>query len=255
MPSLPGQTIVQADTEDLFHELGVSLRRSAFDAVEARGVFHLALSGGSTPEPFYMRLVTDPLYRTLPWQHTHIWVVDERRVPESDAKNNMRMIRESLTSHITTPEAQVHAVPTGAADPAAEYEAEMAEVFGLAPGAQVPRLDFVLLGMGADAHTASLFPESPALAEKTRWFANNDGPRVVPPARVTMTYPLLNHARKVAVLAVGAGKAATLGQIAGQLDHNGPNAAELPITGVDPGPQGGRLQWFLDAPAAAGLVG
>ncbi len=255
MLTLPGQTIVQADTEDLFHELGVSLRQSAFDAVEARGVFHLALSGGSTPEPFYMRLVTDPLYRTLPWRHTHIWIVDERRVPESDAKNNMRMIRENLTGHITTPEAQVHAVPTGAADPAAEYEAEMAEVFGMTPGADVPKLDFVLLGMGNDAHTASLFPASPALLEHSRWFANNDGPRVVPPARVTMTYPLLNHARSVNVLVVGDGKAQTLGKIARQMAQSGPDVAELPITGVNPGPAGGQLRWFLDAAAAAGLQG
>lgn len=255
MPTLPGQTVVQADTEDLFHELGVALRQAAFEAVEARGVFHLALSGGSTPEPFYMRLVTDPLYRALPWATTHVWIVDERRVPESDAKSNMRMIRESLTGHITTPESQVHAVPTLAADPAGEYEAEMAAVFGMRPGAGVPRLDFVLLGMGGDAHTASLFPASPALLEQTRWFANNDGPRVVPPARITMTYPLLNHARSVNVLAVGGGKAQTLCNIARQMAQSGPDIQELPITGVNPGPAGGQLRWFLDHAAAAGLQG
>lgn len=253
MLALPGQTIVQADTEDLFHELGATLREAALKSVEARGVFHLALSGGSTPEPFYIRLVTDPLYRVLPWRHTHIWIVDERRVPESDAKNNMRMIRESLASHVPTPEAQVHAVPTEASDPAAEYEAEMAEVFGLVPGAGVPRMDFVLLGMGGDAHTASLFPASPALLEKARWIVNNDGPRVVPPARITMTYPLINHARSVNVLAVGSGKADTLGRIARQLAQGGPDIQELPITGVNPGPEGGQLRWFLDMDAAKGL--
>ena len=201
MLTLPGQATIEADHEDLFLELGTALRQAAFDAVEARGVFHLALSGGSTPEPFYMRLVVDPLYRALPWQSTHLWIVDERRVPESDPRSNMRMIRESLAAHVPMPENHVHAVPTQAADPAAEYEAEMADVFGIAPvpGAPVPKLDFVLLGMGSDAHTASLFPESPALAEKVRWIANNDGPRVVPPARITMTYPLINNARRVVV--------------------------------------------------------
>lgn len=253
MPTLPGQTLVASDTEELFLELGSALRQSAIQAVEARGVFHLALSGGSTPEPFYERLVTDPLYRALPWKKTHVWIVDERRVPESDPKNNFRMIRESLVGHVPVPEDQVHPVPTESADPAAEYEAQMAEVFGFAPGAGVPRLDFVLLGMGADAHTASLFPASPALAEQTRWIVANDGPRVVPPPRITMTYPLLNHARRVAVLAVGAGKAQTLGRIAAQVASGGPDVQELPITGVDPRPQAGELRWYLDVPAAAEL--
>lgn len=257
MPILPGQTIVAPDTEELFLELGSALRQSAIQAVEARGVFHLALSGGSTPEPFYERLVTDPLYRVLPWKKTHVWIVDERRVPESDPKSNMRMIRESLTAHVPAPEDHVHAVPTETADPAGEYEALMAEVFGMAPGAQarsqVPKLDFVLLGMGGDGHTASLFPASPALAEQTRWIAANDGPRVVPPPRITMTYPLLNHARRVAVLAVGAGKAQMLAKIAAQMASGGPDIQELPITGVDPRPHGGELRWYLDASAAAGL--
>lgn len=256
MLTLPGQTIVEKDLEDLFSELGSALCAAAAQALEQRGVFHLALSGGSTPEPFYHRLVTDPLYRTFPWAHTHLWVVDERHVPADHEKSNWRMLNESLVAHVPIPESNAHRVPTEQADAAGEYEGLIAETFGLPrAGAEVPRMDFILLGMGGDAHTASLFPQSPAQAESKRWYVGNDGPRVVPPARLTMTYPLLNHGRRVAVLATGKGKAETLARIARRMAEAGPDVAELPITGVDPGPQGGRLTWFLDVAAAEQLRG
>ena len=252
MLTLPGTTVVAPDTEDLFDRLGSALMAASMDAVAERGVFHLALSGGGTPEPFYIRLVTDPKFRLIPWEKTHVWIVDERRVAEDHDKANIKMIRESLTDHVPTPTEQVHAMPVMADDPAGRYEAELSGAFGVSPGgSDVPRLDFILLGMGGDCHTASLFPESPALDVKDRWIVENDGEKVVPPPRLTMTYPLINHGRHVAVLAVGGGKREALQRVADQHATGRADVRNIPISGIDPaGEAGGRLTWYLDDAAA-----
>ncbi|MBB6430993.1 6-phosphogluconolactonase [Algisphaera agarilytica] len=250
MIKLPGTVVVKPDTEALFEKLGADLLHSAEVAVEKRGVFHLALSGGGTPEPFYVRLVTDPLFRGIPWAQTHIWIVDERCVPEDHEKSNIKMIREAMTDHAGIPASQVHAMPVLADDPAAEYEATLAEAFGItdAPSdSNHPVLDFILLGMGGDCHTASLFPESPAL-HSTRWIDTNDGEKVVPPPRVTMTYPLINAARHVGVLAVGVGKTAALQSVADQAASGSPDIEQIPISGI--APKSSDLIWYLDQAAA-----
>ncbi len=263
---LPGEIRV-ASPDDLYEDLAMALTGAALAAVEARGVFHLALSGGSTPEPFYMQLIIDPRYRTIPWQQTHIWIVDERRVPEDHEKSNVKMIRQTLSDHLPMKTRQVHAMPVLLDDPASAYIEEMTRVFEstaaaratndatqsaasalLGSGSTIPRLDFVLLGMGDDAHTASLFPGSPALNELSRWIANNDGPKVTPPPRVTMTYPLLNAARQLAVLCVGAKKHATLRRVSDQMATGSPDVQTLPITGIQP--TDGVLTWYLDLAAA-----
>ncbi|MFI4860996.1 MAG: 6-phosphogluconolactonase [Phycisphaerales bacterium JB063] len=252
MLKLTGTVHVAPDAHKLFDDLGSALVGAAQKAIEERGVFHLALSGGGTPEPFYMSLVTDPRYRLFPWQQTHVWIVDERRVPEDDEKSNIKMIRESLLSQVPLRDGCEHPMPVLADDPALDYEAALSAAFDGMVHPEVPKLDFVLLGMGGDAHTASLFPQSPALGVTDRWIACNDGERVVPPPRVTMTYPLINHAREVAVLLVGSGKHATLKQIEAQLAKGTPDIQELPITGINPAPHGGEMTWFLDHGAANG---
>ncbi|MCC7408691.1 MAG: 6-phosphogluconolactonase, partial [Phycisphaeraceae bacterium] len=160
---------------------------------------------------------------------------------------------------------QVHPIPVDEADPAAAYERELREHIPLSPPSSntrpddqspaglpaMPRLDFVLLGMGEDGHTASLFPGSPALAETRRAVANNDGPHVTPPPRVTMTYPLLNAARELAILVTGENKAATLRRVHDCLRHYGPDPTTLPVTGLAPHRPDTEVTWFLD-PAAAG---
>ncbi|MEM8783241.1 MAG: 6-phosphogluconolactonase [Planctomycetota bacterium] len=245
MLTLPGITVATPETETLFEKLGEAFMAAALDAVEQRGVFHAALSGGGTPEPFYVRLVTDPKFRAIPWGETHIWVVDERRVPEDHNKSNMKMLREALTDHIPTPPDQVHPMPVLADDPAATYEAAMEAAFGMkADGDDFPRLDFVLLGMGGDCHTASLFPESPALRVGDRWIVENDGDKVVPPPRLTMTYPLLNAARQLVVLAVGPGKHAALGRVHDLNEAGHVDAANVPISGIEP--TQGTLTWYVD---------
>jgi len=248
MIRLPGTTLVRPDHDALFEDLGDILMAAAMEAVRQRGAFHLALSGGSTPEPFYIRLVTDPRYRPLPWQSTHIWMVDERRVPEDSDQSNIRMIRESLTDHTGGKSSLVHPMPVLADDPAAEYEATLRDVFDASAGdASAARLDFVLLGMGDDCHTASLFPHSPAIDVTDRWIAVNDGPNVTPPDRVTMTYPLLNAARQLAVLCLGEKKHPALQRVAA-LDA--PDPHEVPISGIRPTHADGDLTWYLDTAAA-----
>ncbi|MEX2214990.1 MAG: 6-phosphogluconolactonase [Phycisphaeraceae bacterium] len=263
--NLPGTTHVHP-VEDLFDELALALAAAASEAVKSRGVFHIALSGGSTPEPFYQSLVIDPRWRTIPWERTHLWIVDERCVPESHEKSNWKMIRAALTDHLPMKSRQLHPMPVMLPDAAAAYEEELTRVYesheasaasrdvssriaDQFAGSATPRLDFVLLGMGDDAHTASLFPGSPALNENAKLIASNDGPLVVPPPRVTMTYSLLNAARYLAVLCVGAKKLAMLTRVSEQMKTGGPDIANLPITGI--APTAGELAWYL-TPAAAG---
>ncbi|MEM6393794.1 MAG: 6-phosphogluconolactonase [Planctomycetota bacterium] len=251
MLKLGGSVHVSPDKEALFGALGDALLGAAVRAVEARGVFHLALSGGGTPEPFYVRLVTDLRYRGLPWDQTHVWVVDERCVPETDEKSNIKMMREAMLDHAGIPKRQVHAMPVLEPDSAERYQAELIEHIG-GSKTEVPVLDWVLLGMGGDCHTASLFPESPALSVTDKWVATNDGERVVPPARLTMTYPLLNAARELVVLLAGTGKYEALKRVEVQAAKGEPDVQEIPISGIDPEPSGGELTWFLDEAAATG---
>lgn len=252
MLNLPGYVHTAPDAEQLFDDLGSALLGSAQRAVRERGVFHLALSGGGTPEPFYMRLVTDPKFRLFPWDKTHVWIVDERCVPEDHDKSNIKMIREALLDHVPIKRSAVHPMPVMQKNAADIYEEELSLAFGGLKHPAVPRIDFILLGMGGDAHTASLFPASPALKVTDRWIVGNDGERVVPPPRLTMTYPLINHGREVVVLLTGAGKHATLEKIAAQVQATGPDIQELPITGIDPSPNDGELTWYLDQAAASG---
>jgi 6-phosphogluconolactonase len=249
---LPGHVHVAPDTEQLFDDLGSALLGNAQRAVQERGVFHMALSGGGTPEPFYIRMVTDPKFRAFPWEQTHLWIVDERCVPEDHEKSNIKMIREAMADHVPIKRSSVHPMPVLADDPAKAYEDEFAAAFPGVALPDFPHIDFILLGMGGDAHTASLFPESPALQVTDQWIATNDGDRVVPPPRVTMTYPLINHGREVIVLLVGSGKHETLKKIEAQFATGGPDIRELPITGIDPSQHDGELTWYLDQAAATG---
>jgi 6-phosphogluconolactonase len=166
-------------------------------------------------------------------------------VPDGDERSNVRMIREALTEHVPVRRRNVHAMAVMSDDPAGAYEAELRRVVGAASPDAAPELDFVLLGMGGDAHTASLFPGSPVIGVRDRLVAVNDGPGVTPPARVTMTYPLLNAAREVAVLVTGANKAAALRRVAEQCRRHGPDPDAMPITGID----ADGLTWYVDEEA------
>lgn len=249
VPALPGGVNVAADEEDAQERIGRDLVMRAKHAVGKRGVFHLALSGGGTPMPLYRRLMIDPLFRELPWAHTHLWIVDERRAPFDSDQNNFKHIHELVVEHVDMPPSHVHPIPVDRDDAADVYEDDLRETLasGGSPGdPERGRLDFVLLGMGPDGHTASLFPHTAALNEESRWVVDNDGPSVVPPPRVTMTYPLLNGARTIAFYILGSGKAAMIQQVS-----RGEDGFEtLPCKGIRP--IGGELIWYLDRAACGG---
>lgn len=244
-PNLPGDVVVADSIEELIERMSSDLLGHSLNCWRAFGDFHMALSGGSTPAPFYRHLMTDPICRGIPWKKTHLWCVDERRVSFDDEKSNWRMIEDHFGAHSGIPKVQQH--PMDALSEKVEYEYAKALRSALEWRERgQDRLDYVLLGLGADGHTASLFPHSPALIEDTRLIRINSGPTVVPPDRVTMTLPLINSARLVAVMVTGEAKQ----EIVKRLSANGhASVSDLPIRGVRP--HGGVLRWYLDRDACA----
>ena len=242
-PLLPGSVVVRATEDEVIDAIAADLFLQANACVRAFGDFHLALSGGSTPEPLYQRLMYDPAYRSLPWKRTHLWIVDERRVPFEDERSNFTMIRETIVDHSDIPPEQVH--PMFALSPTADndYEAQLREHLGWRDKGH-DRLDFVVLGMGTDGHTASLFPKSPALGAKDRLVVLNEGPGATPPARVTMTLSMLNASRFAGVLVMGEKKRATVARVAAAAMDRPLPIADLPVLGIRP--LAGELRWYLD---------
>ncbi len=241
-PDLPGHVVVRRDAEDLHAALAADLLIHAQNCVRRFGDFHLALSGGSTPMPFYTRLMLDPVYRTFPWRKTHLWIVDERRVPSADDRLNFKHIHDILGEHSGIPTEQIHPIPVLEDDADQQYETELRQTLAWREKGH-DRLDFVLLGMGDDGHTASLFPNSPALNSGERLVVINAGDAVTPPDRITMTYHLINASRLIAILVTGEKKRTMLARI----EQGNANADDLPILGI--APIGGSLRWYLDAPA------
>ncbi|MCH8166210.1 MAG: 6-phosphogluconolactonase [Planctomycetes bacterium] len=243
-PPLPGKVIVAETAEGLIDGLSAEMVAQAQACVRQFGDFHLALSGGSTPQPLYERLMYDPNCRSLPWARTHLWFVDERSVPLDDERSNYRMIKETIVDHSGIPREQVHPIFTDSASADIDYENQLREVMQSREQGQ-DRLDFVLLGMGDDGHTASLFPFNKALGETQRRVLCIDAQGADPPQRVTMTFPLINAARMIAVLVTGSAKAPTIQRAATGEE----SSEELPIKGVRP--VAGELKWYLDAEAAS----
>jgi 6-phosphogluconolactonase len=250
---LPGRVIVEQDTDDLLDHLAGEITYRLRHSAGATGQAHLALSGGSTPMPLYQRLLIDPRFRGLPWGYTHVWLVDERCVPADDQQSNFGAIKRQLLDHVPVRPEAVHPVPVAQPDGDMAYEIALRQALADRAG----RLDVVLLGMGADGHTASLFPGSPAVSQADRLVVFNDGPTVAPPRpRITMTYPLLNAAQWIGVLITGQNKHAAIQRVG--LARQ-PEVDRLPITGIKPQPVGeepaGELYWYLDAGAAHGVAG
>jgi 6-phosphogluconolactonase len=236
------------DADVLARAAAIQLLELSQAAIAERGVFTLALSGGSTPKKLYTLLAKDPAFAAFPWAKTHLFFGDERHVPPDNADSNFRMVKESLLSSGHVPAANVHRVFAeldNAAQAAAEYEAGMRRDF--ADNARLdsfPRFDVVLLGMGPDGHTASLFPGSAALEEKTAWVAANWVEKFKTD-RITFTFPVLNAARAVLLLVAGADKAPMIRQVLG--DARG----TYPVERVQP--RDGVKVWMLDHAAAAEL--
>lgn len=217
--------------------------RTASEALAARGVFRIALSGGSTPALLYRELAQAPGADFARW---HVYFGDERAVPPDHADSNYRMAREAWLGRGQVPEAQIHRIrgELDAAKAAAEYERELVASFGTR---EAPRFDLALLGLGSDGHTASLFPGTTALREARLYVASTWVERLST-QRITLTLRTLNAARNVLFLVAGADKASTLRAVL----HGGPEAAELPARMIKPWE--GSLTWMIDSAAATGLV-
>ena len=215
-------------------------------AVAERGAFHLVLSGGETPKPLYELLATTEWADRLDWRNVHVYWSDERCVPVDDPRSNAGMTRRALLDHVPVPAAQVHPLYLGGSPRQAATDFE-ALLRGIASGG-APRFDLVLLGLGADGHTASLFPGTAAVAERQRLVCELYLPEQ-DMYRLTMTLPLLNQARQVLFMVAGAGKAAMLQQVLSDVvDSTGQMPPAKLIR-----PVGGELRWLVDAAAAGGL--
>ncbi|KHK02688.1 6-phosphogluconolactonase [Desulfovibrio sp. TomC] len=205
----------------------------------ARGRFTLALCGGSTPLPLYAAMAEQGL--GVPFEQVLFFFGDERLVPATDPQNTFSAVTAALFAKTAVPAGNIHPMPVDIVPPdlaAAAYEAEMRATFGEPLGA-VPRFDLILLGLGPDGHTASLFPDSPALGETTRLVAAVPPPTTAKPAvpRLTFTLPLLNAARHVLFLASAKGKEAALEKALAESP-----SATVPASLVRPA---GDLTWLV----------
>ncbi len=233
---------VAATAADLFAS-------TASAATAARGMARIAISGGTTPKAMFALLAdrSAPYYARVPWAQLELFWVDERCVPPTDSDSNYRMTSETMLSKVPLPAAQIHRME-GELDPetaASRYEAELRTAFRL-EGAETPVFDLVLLGMGDDGHTASLFPHTAALDEITKLVVANHVPQK-DTWRITLTSPVINAARAVAFLIEGAAKADVLADVL-----LGPRDPETwPSQLIRP--QSGALIFLLDAAAAAKL--
>ena len=233
---------VFADVNELSLRAAEAAVKSIDDAVHATGRCSLVLSGGSTPRPLY-HLLASRFRETISWAHVHMFWGDERYVPAGDAHSNFRMAKEALLDHVPCPAANIHPMPTHLSDPQAaarDYEATLKSYFA----GQPPVFDLLLLGLGPEGHTASLFPGSPALEEATRWVLAVTAP-ADPPVRLTLTFPVLNRAANVYFLVTGSNKARALHHVlTGTADPH-----RFPAAGVRPA--SGTLIWWVDRDAAA----
>ncbi len=210
---------------------------AAKEAVAARGRFLIALSGGSTPGPLYDELARGEF--RIPWDATHVFWSDERAVPPGDERSNYKLAQDRILSKISLPEANLHRIKgeLGAAAAADEAEADLLALF---PDGEPPVFDLVLLGMGPDGHTASLFPGSPVLAESARCFAAAPAPALDPQVeRVTMTMPCIQRARRVAVLSSAKGKQEVLEAVLSCAPDAGEKYPVASVCAVE------RLYWIV----------
>ncbi|RJQ52599.1 MAG: 6-phosphogluconolactonase [Nitrospiraceae bacterium] len=214
-------------------------------AIKNRGQFTAALSGGKTPLGFFQKLSGE---KNLPWDKTHIFMVDERFVPYKSAENNYHRINTALLRHVAAPARNIHPVLTSESSPLASakrYERELISFFKIT-GGNLPEFDLVLLGIGGDGHTASLFPGTSSLKERKHLAVpvtlSNNKIR----ERITITLPVINNARHIMFLVGGPNKAGIVKEVI--LNRNSPAPASMVK------PEKGKLFFLLDEGAAALLT-
>ena len=236
---------VLADASALAEFALAQLIQIARDAIVARGRFCIALAGGSTPHLLYTNLTRPEKLAQIDWSSVLVYWGDERCVQPDDPDSNYLMARQALLDHVPLLAENVHRI-CGELEPeraAQMYEAELRQV---SPGAKIPRFDLVLLGLGEDGHTASLFSGSSALAETKRWVVSVEHTAPPPPlvTRISLTLPVFNAAANLIFLVSGSGKAGIFSRLIQKIDR--PNL--LPAQLIRP--QNGRLVWAVDRLAA-----
>jgi 6-phosphogluconolactonase len=237
---------VQPDAASLTRLAANAFVFFARKAIERRSRFHVALSGGSTPRALFELLSAAEFARQVLWERVHVWWSDERDVPPDHADSNFRMADDALLQRVPIPAENVHRVRTelGAAEAALAYERELRDAFEMPDDAVGwPVFDLILLGMGDDGHTASLFPGTAALEPGDRLVMENHVAKLGA-VRITFTAPLINAADTVIFLVAGAAKAPMLRRVL--LGDYEPTA--LPAQGIMPA---GKLFWMTDAAAAS----
>jgi 6-phosphogluconolactonase len=244
------QVIIMSDASVLAVEAARRFVAVATESVARKGRFSAALAGGSTPAGLYRLLAESPFREQVDWRTMLLYLGDERCVPPDDPRSNTRMIREALLEGIAASPATVRVPPTELTPPeaAVAYARQLRRDFRL-QGAARPRFDLILLGLGDDGHTASLFPGMPALDERRRLVVATDVPAYVRPQvpRISLTLPVLNAAERVMFLVSGASKAAAVAAVLG----GPPPDVALPARRVQP--RSGQTTWLLDRAAAAEL--
>ena len=246
--SFSAEIRVLTTPQELFASAAEEVVHQANEAVKEHGRFTIALSGGSTPKALYNLLATNAR-ATLPWDRMYFFWSDERHVPPTDPDSNYRMADEAMLSKVPVPSGNIYRMPAenqDAAGTAEAYEASLRKFFQAKPG-EIPKFDLILLGLGPDGHTASLFPGTPGLHEKSRLVIANRVEKLRTD-RLSFTYPLINAAREVAFLVSGTDKAAVLCSV---LEEDVPGE-QYPAKLVRP--TNGKLIWFLDRGAASALA-
>jgi 6-phosphogluconolactonase len=243
--------VIEPDADRLARAVAEALVARLAAAHAVHGTAAVVLTGGGIGIAVLERvagLAAEPVRETVDWTAVDVWWGDERFVPAGDDERNEKQARAGLLDRVGVPEERVHAMPasdSGSGSPEEAAEVYLAELRAhAAEGAELPRFDVLLLGMGAEGHTASIFPGSPAVRDARPVVAVRDCPKP-PPTRVTLTLPAARHAREVWLVATGEGKAEVLAQA-----HAGASEVDVPLAGLR-GTE--RTLWLLDEAAAAQL--
>ena len=243
---MKSRIVVSATVHELFEEAAQLISSTAADAIQQRGMFSLALSGGSTPKGLFQLLATPAWRERIDWSNTHVFWGDDRYVPHTDQRSNFRMTKDALLDHVRVPEYNVHPMPTDVPpdEAALHYEQTLRRVLGKA--SDFPQLDLNLLGLGENGHTASLFPHRPTLHENQRLVVSDLVPEVGM-HRITMTAPMINAGRTIVFLVAGGSKADVVRDVI-----RGPQQPDqLPAQLIQP--VNCELIWLMDAAAASKL--
>lgn len=230
----PDQLIISDTSEQLFLDSAKNIVEYANQCIKKNGVFNMVLAGGSTPETLYRTLSHKPLAEQIPWSYWHFYFGDERMVAHDHTDSNYAMARRSLFDPASIPEQNIHPIPTDRETPqecATLYEQRLANI---------PSQDLVLLGIGQDGHTASLFPDTDILNEKQKNVAAVFVKKLNT-WRISLTYPYINQCQRVMILSKGGDKSAIVKKI---LQENSPDL--YPVTKIRPA---GQLIWHLDKDA------